>query len=243
MTNFRRGQAHVWTLRIDPDDNGIEQFREILSGQEKARLEKIAHERNRREYIAAHALTRLMLSHFSDVSAADWRFDAGDHGRPELTTRFRNLGLRFNISHTRGMVACAITKVDDIGVDVECQERPGRLADIAERKFSRPEIIFFASASEAERQKVFFSFWTLKESYIKAIGKGLVEPLDGFAFSLDPLGITFLRENGDADCWSFDLFKASADHLCAISLARPTCAPVEIIRRSLNWKDMAALTR
>ena len=244
LANISRGLAHVWTLPVDQfDDAGSGLWREILCEEETARFEKIVLEQNRREYLAAHALTRVMLSHFSDFPPSEWRFVAGKHGRPELSEKFEYTALRFNLSHVRGMVACALTRVDDIGVDVEWLERSNSFAKIAERKFSQPEVDYFNSVGKEDRRRAFFSYWTLKESYIKAIGRGLVEPLDGFAFSLDPLEISFLRENGNSDCWNFCLFEASAEHLCAVSVARSAGATVEISKRSLNWEELESLAQ
>ncbi len=240
MTQIARGQAHVWVLPVEAGDEVAgDLWNSVLSDEEVGRVGRIQHERNRREYIAAHLLSRLMLAQFSGVAAPQWRFVAGDHGRPEPVVDGTNGGFRFNLSHASGMVACGLTRVDDIGVDVEWVDRPNRFADIAKKKFSPPEVDYFSNVPEEQRRKVFFSFWTLKESYIKAIGKGLVEPLDGFAFRLEPLGISFLRENGDPDGWTFDLFDASPDHLCAVSLARPSGAGTEIIRRFLDWDEFA----
>jgi 4'-phosphopantetheinyl transferase len=239
LTDLRRGQAHIWTLPVAPADDGeIERLAVVLSDDEKARVERISDDRNRREYQAAHILTRLMLSSFSDVAAPDWRFDAGKHGRPEPLPEINSAGLRFNLSHASGLVACAVTRQDDIGVDVEWWQRSNCIDDIAEKKFSRPEFEYLEAAVQSERQHIFFSFWTLKESYIKAIGKGLVEPLDGFAFTLDPLGVTFLKDNGDASRWGFDLYQPTPDHLCALSLAHPCGVVPEIIRRTVNWDEL-----
>ena len=222
------------------DDAGIEKLRGLLSGEETARVGRIRSEKNRREYMAAHILARLMLARFGEATATDWRFAAGRHGRPEIEPALNGAGLRFNLSHASGMVACAVTIKDDIGVDVEWLERPNRMRDkIAEKKFSAPEAAYLGGVAEQDRKDVFFSFWTLKESYIKAIGKGLIEPLDGFAFELDPLGISFLKDNGDAACWSFDLHSPSPEHLCALCLAHPVGEQPHITRRNLNWDELA----
>jgi len=242
LTDLRRGQAHVWTLPVNQDDAAaIERLRGVLSDEEKARCAGISDAGNQREYLAAHILAHLMLAHFSTIAAADWHFLAGPHGRPEPAPEINSMALRFNLSHATGMVACALTTQDDIGLDVEWLERSNRLDAIAEQKFAVSEAATFASAAEDRRQQVFFSFWTLKESYIKAIGKGLREPLNGFAFELEPLGISFLNGQDAADCWSFDLFQPSPHHLAALSLAHPAGATVEITRRHFGWDELVAL--
>ncbi len=219
----------------------IERLRPVLSKQEVARSERIRDQGKRREYLAAHILTHLMLAHFSVVGAADWHFVSGPHGRPEPAPDVGANGLRFNLSHTAGMVACAVTKDDAIGVDVEWLQRSNDLQAIAERKFSLSESACFGAARKQDRQQIFFSFWTLKESYIKAIGKGLLEPLDGFAFELETPSISFLNGQDSAESWDFDLFQPSPVHLVALCLARTPGASVEISRRHLGWEDLLIL--
>ena len=241
MRILEPGQAHVWTLPVaESDHEHIQKRSHVLSPEEIAKLERITHKQSKREYQAAHILCRLMLSHFSHVVPADWRFENGEHGRPEITGVLNSEGLRFNISHTNGLVTCALTTRHDIGVDVEWPARSNMIETIAEEKFSASEFTYFKASPQAEQRRVFFSFWALKESYIKAIGKGLREPLDGFAFDLDALEISFLRDNGNGDCWGFDLFAPSQDHLCALCIARPAGAPQDISRRHLGWDDLEA---
>lgn len=239
LINIRPAQAHVWTLPVNQgDDSAIERLEWVLSTDEQARAERFSDPRSHRQYLGGHILAHHMLSHFSTVDPADWRFSSGPHGRPEPADDLKWTGLRFNLSHARGMVACGVCLHEDIGVDVEWLERDNLLDDIAERKFSRPEADAFRNAPPAARRRMFFSFWTLKESYIKAIGQGLIEPLDGFAFELDPLAIRFLEGQDQADRWSFVLFQPSPVHLAALSLAHRPAQQVDICRRHLSWGDL-----
>ena len=111
------------------------------------------------------------------------RFGLHDHGKPYVTEP-APARLPFNIAHTDGLVMCGIgSDVHElVGIDVE---RIHRRTDpeLANRYFSQPEIEFLQSrASESERRMLFLRIWTLKESFIKAIGTGLQTPLADFAF-------------------------------------------------------------
>jgi 4'-phosphopantetheinyl transferase len=77
-----------------------------------------------------------------------------------------------------------------VGVDVE-RVRPFDM-DLAERFFTPQENAFLRSAPEAERQLRFFDLWTLKESFLKAVGCGLAAPLN--SFSVLPEGADFRLE-------------------------------------------------
>jgi 4'-phosphopantetheinyl transferase len=93
--------------------------------------------------------------------------------------------LRFNISHTDGLIACAVTIGREVGVDVE---NIGRrlLHDVAGRHFAPNEVRDLRQLPDDEQQRAFFDYWTLKEAYIKARGFGLALPLGDFAFKLNP---------------------------------------------------------
>ena len=76
--------------------------------------------------------------------------------------------MQFNLSHTRGLAACAIARDVSIGIDVECLERNTDWGSIAGRYFSRFETRALAALPVGERPERFFEDWTLKEAYVKA---------------------------------------------------------------------------
>ncbi len=233
------GQAHVWIVPA-PDDPLVDQLRTVLSVEENARSDRFAMAHSRREYITAHALCRIMLSNFSETSPPDWRFETGPHGRPEIAGSGGD-GLRFNISHTRGLVCVAVARGRDIGVDVEWTGRDNQLDKIARAKFAKPETALLDKMPESGKRRGFFSLWTLKEAYIKAIGKGLAEPLEGFAFSLEPLAIDFLNGQDDPKNWRFDLFGPAPDYLCAVALRHGGENHPDIVRRVIGATELVRL--
>lgn len=82
--------------------------------------------------------------------------------------------VQFNLSHSGAYGVCAISNAP-VGVDVE-MIRPLR-QDVAKRFFTKTEQGYL-SARPAEE---FFRLWTRKESFTKAIGKGLTLPMDRFS--------------------------------------------------------------
>jgi 4'-phosphopantetheinyl transferase len=61
--------------------------------------------------------------------------------------------------------------------------------------------------------------WTLKEAYIKAIGKGLAHPLDTVTFRIGTDGsLTFTPPaDVDARCWQFALVSPTPRHRLAVA--------------------------
>ncbi len=185
----------------------LESYRELLSQDEHERMARFVFDRDRRPFLITRALVRTTLSRYAQVAPADWRFIANVHGRPEILDRPDGApDLRFNISHTDGLIACAVTIGREIGVDVEHINRH-LTHDVAGRFFAPDEVTDLRKLSDEEQRRVFFDYWTLKEAYIKARGFGLALPLGDFAFKLNPPGppdITFEPSlEDDPRTWQF----------------------------------------
>jgi len=141
-------------------------------------------DKDRNRYTVAHALCRTMLSYYENRQPQTWIFDKEEKGRPFIAQTMNPGKLDFNISHTLGMVGCAVSKQGRIGFDLEPKGRDADLEALAAKQFSLLEQQQFASAPASEKSRKFFEFWTLKESYIKLTGKGLSENLSSFSFDL-----------------------------------------------------------
>lgn len=139
----------------------------------------------------------------------------GEYGRPELDAASQALAepgfqhrLRFNLSHTEELFAVVVTNDRDCGVDVETTTRTTDLVGVGKRSFAEQEFAdFMAVTGDAQRRR-FFEYWTLKESYIKAIGTGLSTPLRNFSFDVTSQAptVSFVPEHDDQpERWSFGL--------------------------------------
>ncbi len=98
-------------------------WRDVLDDRERARNARIAFERNRVEYVAAHALTRRMLADETGQPPEVFRYEAGAKGKPAALCDGGRLPVRFNLSHTGGMVAVAVARDLELGLDVEAVDR------------------------------------------------------------------------------------------------------------------------
>lgn len=85
--------------------------------------------------------------------------------------------IHFNISHSGDWVIIAFSE-KPVGVDVE-KIRKVNLG-VAKRFFSDFEKKVLFGLPEKEQFNYFFDLWTLKESFLKAIGTGLTRPLKSF---------------------------------------------------------------
>ncbi len=228
-------EVHVWCL--DPtqvtDLEVLRRGMEMLSPEERDRLGRFRVAEARHDYLVAHALVRLTLSRYAvDVDPGHWVFSHGSFGRPEIAGPRGAPPLRFNLSHTPGMIACGVTLERPLGVDVEEITRPLDAMRLANRFFSRAEAEALRGVPSGARVRRFFEIWTLKESYVKARGTGLSLSLDRFAFHLEdggPVSVFFDPCFRDAERrWQFAVLHPTPRHVLAVAVERANGAEVSI---------------
>lgn len=183
---------------------------DILSDEEKKRLDKFVYEKDRKVFTAGHTLKRNVLSKYADIPPVEWKFKKGIYGRPEIANKEN---LFFNISRTSGMVCCLVSNIAECGVDLENNGRKVDFREVAQQVFT-PQEIDYCFTSEKETRKRFFQLWCLKEAYMKALGMG---------FNLDPLSFSFHIKNNkavlvDKPDWQFQFYQIENDFTFASAL-------------------------
>lgn len=92
--------------------------------------------------------------------------------------------LYFNLSHSGDMAMCIIAD-SEVGCDIQKMSDKEEYKKIAQRFFHPEEIQMIENAKETEKRELFYRIWALKESFIKATGKGFRTPLKDFKISLE----------------------------------------------------------
>jgi 4'-phosphopantetheinyl transferase len=108
--------------------------------------------------------------------------------------------LHFNVSQSHDLAFFAFATEALLGVDIE-KVRPLSDAEPIVRQFFSPnECNDFLRLDPDDRVEGFYSCWTRKEAYVKAIGEGLYAPLDQFQVTLNPRHpAAFVSINGCLD--------------------------------------------
>jgi 4'-phosphopantetheinyl transferase len=156
----------------------VQSLRRTLTADETRRAERFYFQKDRDRFIVARGLLRSILSRYLNMEPSQLRFRYGAHGKPDLATASGGHKLRFNLSHSNGLALYAITRDREIGVDIEYIRADFPGLQVAEHFFSPREIATLRALPAARRHEAFFTFWTLKEAYIKARGQGLTLSLD-----------------------------------------------------------------
>jgi len=154
-------------------------------------------------------LIRYMLCRRLKIKNQELEFGVNKFGKPFL---INNTGVEYNISHSGKWVVCSICSLP-VGIDIE-QIRPIDTG-IAERFFSKEEVKSLMSKCIAEREIFFYDLWTLKESYIKAVGKGLSIPLNSFTVRILGDNIT-LHSANETDNYYFKQYSVDKGYKMAV---------------------------
>ncbi|GEL26345.1 4'-phosphopantetheinyl transferase [Pseudonocardia sulfidoxydans NBRC 16205] len=167
-----------WAAPIDPA--GRSDLVALLDEHERTRLRAFRRPDDAGRYLAAHALTRLVLGERTATHPAGVRFDRTcrcgvQHGKPRLDEPGAP---EFSFTHSGDLVGLAVADVA-VGLDAEHHRALSDVASMAEHV-----------SSPAERQRPapstteqFLRVWTRKEALLKVTGEGLSRPMDSITLS------------------------------------------------------------
>ena len=218
-------ELHLWFIDTDKITSceTIDKYREIVSEEEQARMSQFQFEHSRFQYLITRAATRTILSYYcNSTEPRAWEFGKNRYGKPFVVNYPVDIPIQFNISHSNKLVVLAITREQDIGVDVEYSPKDDCPFDIAYKYFSTREVSEMNSLTVEEKIVRFYQLWTLKEAYIKAKGIGLSLPLNKFYFTFprkDRIEISFETSLvDDAKNWFFWHIRPNPHYQVSVAL-------------------------
>lgn len=214
------GEVHVWRRGLE---RSPEEFRPLLETEELARANRFYFEKDRQHFVIARGFLRVLLGRYLQADPKQLQFSYGEWGKPALDGEFRENALRFNMSHSHGVALYAVTEGREIGVDVE-HVRPDFASDSVARRFFSPfEVGVLCELPEDDRVAAFFRCWSRKEAYIKATGRGLSQPLDGFDVTLGSAdNVALLRtDDGSHERWTLVDIAVGPGYAGALAVEQP----------------------
>ena len=158
-------EIHLWIL-----EHGEGNF-EILSEQERTRMEYYQQEKDQLRYLFTQSSKREILGEYLKRPPQEIIFKENEHGKPSAE------GLEFSISHTEGISLLAVSAQSPIGIDVERIKPLQDLNELVHRISSKAEKTSFKTLGNEQQLEKFYHLWTAKEAYLKSLGIGFeIEP-------------------------------------------------------------------
>ena len=160
----------IWHGNIDTEPSHYQNYWRVLDAAEQAHAGKIKNDLLRKRYVATHGQLRNTLAQIVNESPEKINIKKAEHGKPYLADRPE---LGFNLSHSVTALVIAVGWNCRLGVDIEtCKSRTG-LTALVDKCFSRDEIEYWNKLPEVQKTTEFYRFWTRKEAFVKATGRGI----------------------------------------------------------------------
>ncbi|KAL0743923.1 hypothetical protein Bca4012_085436 [Brassica carinata] len=244
-----RRETHLWYILPDEvkSTSLLKRYSQLLSQTEKDRVDQMRGDELKKNALLARTLSpkasaflydkavKLVSKTNEAVDPRSLMFKKNMYGKPEVSELdWQNCNvqpLHFNISHTDSLIACGVTVHVPVGIDVEDKERKIKhdVLTFAKRFYSADEVNCLATILDPEAQrKEFIKLWTLKEAYVKALGKGFsAAPFNTFTIQSNPGGYNLCKTseitanpleetkkcNGG---WKFALLELADSHYAAV---------------------------
>jgi 4'-phosphopantetheinyl transferase len=212
------GEVHIWTMPTQAAEPLVADLERVLSTDELERASRFRFPHLTSAFVITHGVLRLLLAQYLDHRPAGISFDYGVRGKPAVS---KNPQLEFNLTHSDGVAAVAVTTGCALGIDLERLRPIPDIEEIARRYFCPEEAAEILPLPPGEREQAFFRCWTRKEAYIKAIGDGLSCPLDSFQVTVQADTPAHLVQiAGDrvaAAAWTLQDLPLAPDYIAALA--------------------------
>lgn len=200
----------VYAVKIPHSSN--ESPKALISCLPKTRRDEIhsfKHEIDAQRTVLGEALLRTIASKTIGVKNINIVLAKNAFGKPFLPDYPH---FHFNISHAGKWVVCAIDNLP-LGIDIErlLPVNPG----ITRRICSKEEYEDLQNLDEKQRLSYFYELWTLKESLVKAIGRGLPFPLNSISFRIGSGGVILSPESEFREYY-FRQYQLLTDYVIAV---------------------------
>ncbi|XP_039141720.1 uncharacterized protein LOC120278980 isoform X4 [Dioscorea cayenensis subsp. rotundata] len=195
-------EAHFWYMVPDEvnDESLLDQYSELLSSCERDNVFGMKDKRLWKGALLARALLRTTLSRYTRceiISPRSLKFKKNKYGKPE------------------------------IGIDLEEKQRrlKSDILSFARRYFSTFEVEFLQAIADPENQRQeFVKLWTLKEAYVKALGRGFsAAPFSRFTIQFRDDEITVEDSENSKNLtsnWQFALFELDGSHYASVCMEK-----------------------
>ncbi len=173
-TSLEVNAVHLWGIELDGSPRCREQCALWLDKEEQHRASRLVREEDRQRYVLAHGGLRAVLGRYLGIGPNVLDLYRSEAGKPSLTRELRGEpGITFNMSHAHGRALIAVSKGQEVGVDLERIRSDVEVAKLSERYFAPSEHATIMQLPQEQRASRFFRYWVSKEAVLKAQGIGL----------------------------------------------------------------------
>ncbi len=112
-------EVHVWKAPLRVSESEYSKMQAILSAEERERALRFVFETDRRKWVVAHGVLRILLSRYLLVETGVIRFSSNPFGKPAVSSPAGGERLHFNMAHSVDLALYAFSYDQQVGIDVE----------------------------------------------------------------------------------------------------------------------------
>lgn len=218
--NLGPDDIHLWQYSLQAPENQITTLRSFLSREEIARADRLLRPGDRLRFIVGRARLRQLLSDYLDIKPNLLALRTLPQGKPVLA----EAELSFNLSHSGELALLAVARTLALGVDLERVRPELDWKPLANRYFSKGEQQALQALQPEQQTEAFFSIWTRKEAWLKAVGSGFQLPFDRIEVSAppEPAALLSCRQYPAApDDWQLDDLPIADNYRATLAYPAP----------------------
>lgn len=205
----------VWLFNLDQLIYNEDVLWPILEAREQAQAAKFRFPVLRQRYIHTHGVLRQILADYlPSIYPENIRIVPAEFGKPYLSDYPE---LFFNLSHSGSWVLIGVAS-SDVGVDIEVISARSGLPGLVEKCFAPTEREYWQQLPLNQQTAVFFDFWTRKEAFVKAAGRGIALGLERCVIDTDCFAdfAAIPIECGQVDDWQMIPLEAAENCKAAL---------------------------
>lgn len=216
MKNTIHNTLQIWNIPLFLPDSLYEGYLEELTDNEKTRALQFRFDKHRRRYIVSHVAMRRILAQQLYIPKEEVQIHTQDRGKPYIPTN----QIYFNLSHSEEMAVLAVSRISNVGIDIEYLNSNIDTLEIAKRFFHPLEYEQLKNINLESRKKYFYYCWTGKEAFLKTTGLGVSENLKSFSLHfLDPNNIHIIfstKELSEFQLWSAHTYQPNDQYFSTV---------------------------
>lgn len=191
----------IYTLYLPEYNDLTKDLIHFLNLEESKRAERYYKENDRNQFIICRAILKFVLAAHTKLDVTTINLDYHFNKKPFLAS---HPWIHFNVSHSVDFAVIAISR-NVVGIDIEHVSEDFDFTPLLPDIFNDNEVLTIQNAENQEY--AFYSSWTRKEAFVKALGKGIDEdfkniPCLNGQYSIDP---ALFKTNENWQVYGFDL--------------------------------------
>ena len=162
-------EIHIWSACLLENEPNIPYFLSTLSKDEYHKARNFKFQKDQQGFIISRGILRCLLGRYLNEEPQRIEILYNLWGKPSLSSTH---SLHFNLSHSKKYAIYAFTRSYELGVDLEYIDSTLNIEDLAFTILSPQERLYWEKVAPEKKIHAFFKLWVLKESLLKASGKG-----------------------------------------------------------------------